>query len=106
MSTAEEDMAEIYSLLKTNFKEIDLLIKKDNILTKKKNFLINGLKEIDEKFIFWMIKKIKPSLSEKILFIFLILLIILTLGSFYILNNKCLFVKKIFLTKRHLLFNI
>ena len=45
-------MAEIYSLLKTNFKEIDLLIKKDNILTKKKNFLINGLKEIDEKFIF------------------------------------------------------
>ena len=42
-----------------------------------------------------MIKKIKPSLSEKILFIFLILLIILTLGSFYILNNKCFFVKKI-----------
>ena len=42
-----------------------------------------------------MIKKIKPSLSEKILFIFLILLIILTLSSFYILNNKCLFVKKI-----------
>ena len=42
-----------------------------------------------------MIKKIKPSLSEKILFIFLIMLIILTLGSFYVLNNKCLFVKKI-----------
>ena len=42
-----------------------------------------------------MIKKIKPSLSEKILFIFLIMLIILTLGSFYILNNKCLFIKKI-----------
>jgi len=42
-----------------------------------------------------MIKKIKPSLSEKILFIFLSLLIILTLGSFYVLNNKCLFIKKI-----------
>ena len=28
------------------------LNKEDNILTKKKNFLINGLKEIDEKFIF------------------------------------------------------
>ncbi len=42
-----------------------------------------------------MIKKIKPSLSEIILFVFLILLIILTLSSFYILNNKCLFVKKI-----------
>ena len=42
-----------------------------------------------------MIKKIKPTLSEKILFVFLILLLIFTLGSFYILNNKCLFVKKI-----------
>ena len=39
-------------LKKIKEKEIDLLIKKDNILTKKKNFLINGLKEIDEKFIF------------------------------------------------------
>ena len=52
MSTAEEDMAEIYSLLKTNFREIDLLIKKDKILINKKNFLINSLREIDEKFIF------------------------------------------------------
>ena len=42
-----------------------------------------------------MIKTIKPTLSEKILFVFLILLLIFTLGSFYILNNKCLFVKKI-----------
>ena len=42
-----------------------------------------------------MINKIKQSLSEKILLFFLILLIILTLGSFYILNNKCIFVKKI-----------
>ena len=36
MSTAEEDMAEIYSLLKTNYKETSLLIKKDKILIKKK----------------------------------------------------------------------
>tara|TARA_X000000368_G_scaffold414431_1_gene404275 strand:- start:1325 stop:1969 length:645 start_codon:yes stop_codon:yes gene_type:complete len=42
-----------------------------------------------------MIKKIKPSLSEKILFIFLICLGILTFSFFFIAKNKCLFVKKI-----------
>tara|TARA_B100000609_G_scaffold93263_1_gene74432 strand:- start:1945 stop:2592 length:648 start_codon:yes stop_codon:yes gene_type:complete len=42
-----------------------------------------------------MIKKIKPTLSEKILFVFLILLLILSSGSFYVLNNKCLFIKKV-----------
>jgi len=42
-----------------------------------------------------MIKKIKPSLSEKILFIFLICLGILTFIFFFIAKNKCLFVKKI-----------
>lgn len=52
MSTAEEDMAEIYSLLKTNFYEIDLLIKNDKILLKKKNFLLNSLKKIDKNFNF------------------------------------------------------
>ncbi len=52
MSTAEEDMAEIYSLLKTNHKETSQLIKKDKILIKKKNFLVNSLQKIDEKFIF------------------------------------------------------
>ncbi len=52
MSTAEEDMAEIYSLLKTNYKETSQLIKKDKILIKKKNFLFNSLQQIDEKFIF------------------------------------------------------
>ena len=46
-----------------------------------------------------MIKTIKPTFSEKILFVFLILLLIFTLGSFYILNNKCLFIKKINLNK-------
>ena len=52
MSTAEEDMAEIYSLLKTNYKETSQLIKKDKILIKKKNFLVNSLQQIDEQFIF------------------------------------------------------
>tara|TARA_B100000700_G_scaffold321356_1_gene420488 strand:- start:1264 stop:1908 length:645 start_codon:yes stop_codon:yes gene_type:complete len=40
-----------------------------------------------------MIKKIKQSLSEKILLAFLIILGIATLGSFITLKNKCLLVK-------------
>ena len=42
-----------------------------------------------------MIKKIKASLSEKILFIFLISLGILTFSFFFIAKNKCIFIKKI-----------
>ena len=40
-----------------------------------------------------MIKKIKASTSEKIIFIFLIILAITTLSSYFIIKNKCLFVK-------------
>jgi cyclophilin family peptidyl-prolyl cis-trans isomerase len=42
-----------------------------------------------------MIKKVKSSLSEKILFIFLILLTVFTFGSFYMIKNKCLFIKQL-----------
>ena len=42
-----------------------------------------------------MIKKIKASLSEKILFIFLISLGILTFSFFFIIKNKCIFVEKV-----------
>ena len=35
-----------------------------------------------------MIKKIKPSKSEKIIFIFLIFLAITTFGTFFIIKNK------------------
>ena len=42
-----------------------------------------------------MIKKIKASLSEKILFIFLISLGILSFSFIFITKNKCFFVKKI-----------
>ena len=42
-----------------------------------------------------MIKKIKSSLSEKILFIFLISLAVFTFGSFYMIKNKCLFIKQL-----------
>ena len=40
-----------------------------------------------------MIKKIKASSSEKIIFIFLILLGIITSGTYFVIKNKCLFVK-------------
>ena len=39
-----------------------------------------------------MIKTIKPSKSEKILFIFLICLSIFAFTSFFLLKNKCLFI--------------
>ena len=42
-----------------------------------------------------MIKKIKASTSEKFIFIFLILLGITTFCTYFILKNKCLFVKNI-----------
>ena len=41
-----------------------------------------------------MIKKIKSSLSEKILFTFLISLAVFTFGCFYLIKNKCFFVKE------------
>ena len=42
-----------------------------------------------------MIKKIKASRSEKIIFIFLFALTLFSFSSFLLLKNKCLFVKKI-----------
>ena len=42
-----------------------------------------------------MINKVKASLSEKILFIFLILLFLIAFSSYFLLKDKCLFVKKI-----------
>ena len=40
-----------------------------------------------------MIEKIKASKSEKIIFIFLISLAVFSLSSFFLIKNKCLFVK-------------
>ena len=42
-----------------------------------------------------MIKKIKASKSEKFIFVFLILLGIATFCTYFIVKNKCLFVKDI-----------
>jgi len=46
-----------------------------------------------------MIKKVKASLSERILLIFLILLGVFSFSFFFITKNKCFFVKKIDLEK-------
>ena len=40
-----------------------------------------------------MIEKIKPSRSEKIIFMFIIILAIFSFGSFFFIKDKCLFVK-------------
>ena len=40
-----------------------------------------------------MIKKIKATITEKIIFLFLILLGTVTFGTYFIVKNKCLFVK-------------
>ena len=40
-----------------------------------------------------MIKKIKASKSEKIIFIFIIFLAVFSFGSFFLIKDKCLFVK-------------
>ncbi len=50
-----------------------------------------------------MIKKIKTSISEKILFTFLILLGIFSFSFFFIIKNKCLFVENI--NPNHVNFN-
>ena len=40
-----------------------------------------------------MIEKIKPSRSEKIIFIFIIILALFSFSSFFLIKNKCLFIK-------------
>ena len=40
-----------------------------------------------------MIKKVKVSTSEKVIFLFLILLASITFGSYFLIKNKCLLVK-------------
>jgi len=40
-----------------------------------------------------MIEKIKPSRSEKIIFSFVVILAIFSFGSFFLIKNKCFFVK-------------
>ena len=46
-----------------------------------------------------MIKTIKASKSEKLLFVFLIVIAFFTFSSFFLLKNKCLFIEEINLDK-------
>ena len=46
-----------------------------------------------------MLKKVKQSKSEKLLFLFVITLALFSFFSFFIIKNKCLFVKKININK-------
>ena len=52
MSTASEDMAEVFSFLMTNRKKIEDKALKDTILNKKINFIKKNILKIDENFKF------------------------------------------------------
>ena len=52
MSTASEDMAEIFSFLMTNKNELSKIASNDIIIDKKVSFLKNEIRKIDEKFKF------------------------------------------------------
>jgi hypothetical protein len=53
MSTASEDMAEVYShMIHLKKKEINQIRKLDEILNKKISYIENGIKKIDNSFKF------------------------------------------------------
>ena len=52
MSTASEDMAEIFSFMMTNMENLSIISQKDSILNKKINFIVNEIRKIDNNFKF------------------------------------------------------
>ena len=89
MTIPSEDMAEVYShLIMKNYQNSD-----DKILNKKIKFIKDRLKKLIYFYILDMIKKIKASLHEKLILIFLILLGVFALSFTIVIKNKCLFVK-------------
>ena len=52
MSTASEDMAEIFSFLMTNKNELPKIASKDIIIKKKISYLKNEIRKIDKNFKF------------------------------------------------------
>ena len=52
MSTASEDMAEIFSFMMTNMENLSIISQKDSILNKKINFIVNEIRKIDNDFKF------------------------------------------------------
>ncbi len=51
MTTASEDMAEIYSFLMTDFKNLSKRTENDKILLRKQNYILTKLQEIDSSLI-------------------------------------------------------
>ena len=95
-------MAEVYShIIYLDKKKIDKHRNLDPILDNKISYIENKIKKIDNFFTFYMIKKIKTSTSEKIILIFLVLLLITTFSTYFVIKNECLFVKILYLKLLH-----
>ena len=52
MSTASEDMAEIFSFMMTDMDNLSIISQKDSILNKKINFIVSEIRKIDNNFKF------------------------------------------------------
>ena len=52
MSTASEDMAEIFSFMMTDMDNLSTISQEDSILKNKVNFLISEIQKIDNNFEF------------------------------------------------------
>ena len=52
MSTASEDMAEIFSFMMTDMDNLSIISQKDSILNNKINFIVSKIQKIDNNFKF------------------------------------------------------
>ena len=52
MSTASEDMAEIFSFMMTDMENLSIISQKDSILNNKINFIVSEIRKIDNNFKF------------------------------------------------------
>ena len=52
MSTASEDMAEIFSFMMTDMDDLSIISQKDSILNNKIDFIVNEIRKIDNNFKF------------------------------------------------------
>ena len=52
MSTASEDMAEIFSFMMTDIDDLSIISQKDSILNNKINFIVSEIRKIDNNFKF------------------------------------------------------
>ena len=52
MSTASEDMAEVFSFMMTNMDNLSIISQNDSILNNKINFIVSEIQKIDNNFKF------------------------------------------------------